>query len=442
MKNSSVKNGVVLLAFSLSIVFSACSKDPNPYQTVVTTQPTNPIVQPTAAINNLPTGIVTGQVMDYTTNTSIAGAKVEILGLRPAVSAITDANGKFTLNNVPQGRQVLTVTKANYTRATSSNIVVDVKAGTTVTSSQISLLSTNNSSSNSFVKSFDGFKLPRGLSADRTSGQIYVVDVIGAGGLITFDRAEIKKIDSDGGIVDSFGSRILNSDLSKIDIFRLLKKANGIGVDAGGNVYVADTGNSVVKKYGPTGKYLSEIKKDFKNVYDVAVTTTGDVIVSDPGSSRVILMDSSLNVRVDNLLKDSPSDGIRGLATDNGDNIYIIDASAVQGQVIKKFDKYGNRLPLQFGRLGTLEAGSFNNPTDLAVDPKSGDIYVVDSGNNRVQRFSADGNYLSEFGQFGSDNGSFNNPWGIAIDASGFVYVSDSQNARVQKFMPGRVLAN
>jgi sugar lactone lactonase YvrE len=408
----------------------------NPYQQL----PASPL--PALITNNLPTGNVTGRVIDYQTKTGISGVKVEILGVRPAVATLTDANGNFTLNRAPQGRQVLTVTKKNYSNSTNSNIVVEVKAGSTTTSNEINMFSSTLTSSNAFVKSFDGFKHPRGLSLDIKSNEIYVVDVIGIGGFFKFDRSEIKKISADGGIIDAFGSRIINADLRNIDAFRLLEKATGIGVDAGGNVYVADTGNNVVKKYGPNGRYLNQIKKDFKDLIDVAVTTTGDVIVSDPGNSRIALLDSSLNIRIENLLKDRPSDGVRGIATDNGDNIYIIDASGKPGEMIKKFDRYGNRLPLQFGRLGGLDPGNFSNPTDLAIDNKSGDIYVVDSGNNRVQRFSPEGSYLSEFGQFGIENGSFNSPWGIAIDSDGYIYVSDSKNSRVQKFMPGRIVAN
>ncbi|GIW23288.1 MAG: hypothetical protein KatS3mg068_2295 [Candidatus Sericytochromatia bacterium] len=74
-------------------------------------------------------------------------------------------------------------------------------------------------------KVIDGFKFPRGITVDRNSNDIYVVDVIGAGGIFTFDRAEVKKITSDGGVVTSFGSRILESDLRNIDLFRLLKNS-------------------------------------------------------------------------------------------------------------------------------------------------------------------------------------------------------------------------
>ncbi len=443
MNKKIIRSGFVLSLLSASILFApACGNNPNPYAPTATPYPTATNNSYIPNNINLPSGGVTGKVIDFITKSPIIGVKVSVVGVRPEISAMTNGAGTFTLPRVPEGRQVLTVSKKDYTKATSSNIIADIKVGSTVSIADINILGNESASSNAFVKIFEGFKHPLGLGINKNTGELYVVDVIGIGNILSYERAEIKKINSDGGLLLSFGSRLLSSDLSSIDLFRLLKNASGIGVDGGGNIYVADTGHSVVKKYGPEGKYVSEIKKDFSNVYDVAVTTQGNVLVSDPSNSRVILLDSSNNVILDNLLKDRPSDGVRGITTDGADNIYVVDASGAQGQVIKIYDKYGVRLPLQFGRLGGLEPGSFNNPTDIAVDAASGDIYVVDSGNNRIQRFNAQGNYLSEFGQFGTANGSFNKPWGIAIDSAGYIYVSDTQNARIQKFMPGRITQN
>ncbi|MBC7474356.1 MAG: carboxypeptidase regulatory-like domain-containing protein [Candidatus Sericytochromatia bacterium] len=389
--------------------------------------------------NNLPTGSVAGRVMDSFTRMGVSGARIEVSGIRPAITTTTDASGNFTLPNVPQGKQVILVTKKEYTSLVgNSNIIVDVAAGNTTTAPQISMIPDKASVANGFMKAFDGFVYPRGITMNKNNSELFVVDVVGIGGFFNYDRAEVKKINSDGGVIGSFGSRFVSTDLKSIDLFRLLKKSTGIGVDEGGNVYVADTGNNTVKKYGPTGQYVSQIKKQFSGVIDVAVMTTGDVVVSDPGNSRVVLMDSNLNIKIDNIMGSSSSDGVRGVTTDNADNIYVIDSAAKAGEVIKKYDKNGNKLSLQFGIIGGLESGYFNNPTSLAVDSRNGDIYVVDTGNNRVQRFNAQGNFLSEFGQFGAENGSFNAPWGITVDNQGFVYVADSKNRRVEKFMPGR----
>ena len=62
-------------------------------------------------------------------------------------------------------------------------------------------------------------------------------------------------------------------------------------------------------------------------------------------------------------------------------------------------------------------------------------MYVTDQNNERVERFDAAGNYVSQFGSSGSGNGQFNSPDGVAVDpASGDVYVTDQGNARVERF--------
>src|SRR5215831_6638944 len=84
---------------------------------------------------------------------------------------------------------------------------------------------------------------------------------------------------------------------------------------------------------------------------------------------------------------------------------------------------------------GTLGAGNgqFYGPYDVAVDA-GGNVYVVDSGNERIQKFTSTGTYITKWGTEGSGDGEFFQPSGIAVDASGYVYVSDLNNNRIQKF--------
>ena len=77
--------------------------------------------------------------------------------------------------------------------------------------------------------------------------------------------------------------------------------------------------------------------------------------------------------------------------------------------------------------------GQFNGPAGIAIDPQD-NIYIADQHNNRVQKFSADGEYISGWGEPGSGDGQFDLPWGIGLGADGAVYVCDWRNDRVQKF--------
>jgi sugar lactone lactonase YvrE len=95
------------------------------------------------------------------------------------------------------------------------------------------------------------------------------------------------------------------------------------------------------------------------------------------------------------------------------------------------------------GAQGT-EPGQFQSPRGVAQAP-DGSIYVADTGNHRIQHFSPDGEVLQVWGSYsGSDAslagtaapGTFNEPWSISVGPDGSVYVADTWNSRIQKFSP------
>ncbi len=91
-----------------------------------------------------------------------------------------------------------------------------------------------------------------------------------------------------------------------------------------------------------------------------------------------------------------------------------------------------------FGTGGSGE-GQLSAPRGLAVAP-DGSIYVADSRNNRIQHFAPDGTLQNVWGRFAdtasseAPGGTFNEPWDVALDADGNVYVADTWNHRIQKF--------
>src|SRR5207253_4074499 len=84
-------------------------------------------------------------------------------------------------------------------------------------------------------------------------------------------------------------------------------------------------------------------------------------------------------------------------------------------------------------------AGQFSNPYGVAVDA-SGNVYVADTFNHRIQKFTGDGTFLAQWGAFGAGAGQFNQPWTLATDAIGNVYVVDNGNHRVEKFTSSGVV--
>ncbi len=117
-----------------------------------------------------------------------------------------------------------------------------------------------------------------------------------------------------------------------------------------------------------------------------------------------------------------------GVATNAAGDIYVMGSS---NQRVQKFTSEGVFVT-NWGSFGSNQ-GQFNIPRGIAVGPQ-GDVYVAEYGNNRIQKFDSDGAFLTTWGSEGSGNGEFDNPEGVAVDSSGNVYVADTFNHRVQKF--------
>src|SRR5207245_2491353 len=77
--------------------------------------------------------------------------------------------------------------------------------------------------------------------------------------------------------------------------------------------------------------------------------------------------------------------------------------------------------------------GEFNGPFGAVVDG-SGNFFVTEYGNSRMQRFTNGGSFITTWGSYGSGNGQFSSAVGVALDASGNVFVADAANNRIQKF--------
>jgi len=120
-------------------------------------------------------------------------------------------------------------------------------------------------------------------------------------------------------------------------------------------------------------------------------------------------------------------DPLDATVDDNG-NIYVADTG---NHRIQKFTD-GGQFVGKWGSKGGGD-GKFNDPSAVAID-SSGYLYVVDTSNQRIQKFTLDGEFIGKWGNYGSGDGEFLDPLGIAIDSSDYVYVVDEENHCVQKF--------
>ena len=152
-------------------------------------------------------------------------------------------------------------------------------------------------------------------------------------------------------------------------------------------------------------------------------TPTGDIVagVGSPGSSPQSLGASY------------------ALAFDPNDNLYVADAGNSRIQQFPPGTTEGSTaVPIA----GTGAATPLNYPQGLCVDAL-GNIYVADTYNHRVLEFTSNptsasvGSVVAGTGTQGSGANQLNYPTAVAVDASGNIFVLDAGNARVQKWAPG-----
>jgi RHS repeat-associated protein len=116
-----------------------------------------------------------------------------------------------------------------------------------------------------------------------------------------------------------------------------------------------------------------------------------------------------------------------GLALDSSGNVWIADT---KNSRVEEFNEKGEYLQA-FGTKGA-GSGQLNSPDGIAID-QHGNVWVADTKNNRIEEFNAKGEYLTRFGAKGAGPGQLNSPDGIAIDQHGNIWVADTKNNRIEE---------
>ena len=173
----------------------------------------------------------------------------------------------------------------------------------------------------------------------------------------------------------------------------------------------------------------------------LAFASDGSLYVADSRNHRVLHID-----QLGNILNEwgTYADGVSvsvgdgtfnepwGIAVGPDGSVYVTDT---WNHRIQKFTAEGRFLKA-WGTFGQGEEPTeFYGPRGLAVDSE-GRVYVTDTGNKRIVVFDKDGNFITEFGSAGFDPGQFDEPTGVTVDRNGTVYVTDTWNQRIQTFKP------
>ncbi|MBI5102232.1 MAG: 6-bladed beta-propeller [Nitrospirae bacterium] len=215
-------------------------------------------------------------------------------------------------------------------------------------------------------------------------------------------------------------------------------KPYGIVSDGAGKVYVSDVGGVVM--FDLVNKAFTTIGTDpgvgqLKVPLGLALSSDGRLFVSDVAADKVMIYKNG-NFQTsfgDKREFESPS----GLAVDEKRGlIYVLDAKMHRISV-HSLSTY--KLLKTIGKRGEGD-GEFNYPTNIALDDK-GTIYVVDTGNYRIQTIDPDGTFVKVFGQAGDTPGALGRPKGIAVDSEGHLYVADAAFGNFQIFdKDGKIL--
>jgi DNA-binding beta-propeller fold protein YncE len=172
-----------------------------------------------------------------------------------------------------------------------------------------------------------------------------------------------------------------------------LVDVSGVAVDADDNVYVLCRGTHPVLVFGPTGKLL-------RHWGDGEFDNRAHGIHASPD----------------------------GFIYTVNDNQHCIKKYTPTGQLVMTIGKEYDAAPKWSGR-------PFNRPTNMAISPNTGDVYVTDGyGNSRVHRYAPDGQHIVSWGDAGVAPGEFQIPHNVVVDRDENVYVTDRENNRLQVF--------
>ena len=207
----------------------------------------------------------------------------------------------------------------------------------------------------------------------------------------------------------------------------------GVAFDANNHLYVTDYGNHRVQVFDITGTYLFQFGSlgsgngQLKTPVDITVHDDGKLYVGEYSNHRISVF--QLDGQFSHIIGSGHLDYAWYIAFSSSDQLLVANFGH---HCISIFTLDGNYVG-KFGRQGTGRGQLSSPPVGIATD-MYGFILVTEDDNNRVSIFDKDGVFVHCFGSKGSGHSQFSSPRGIAISPTGDIYISDRENKRIQIF--------
>ena len=255
---------------------------------------------------------------------------------------------------------------------------------------------------------------PRDVAVDPTTGNLYIAD---------YHNSEVEKVTPGGTLSIAAGTGSYGAPTPGRATHSALGNPAGVTVDSTGNLYIADPFNNKVEKVTPKGT-LS------------IIAGTGTAGAPTPGPATRSALDQPYGVAAD------PNTGDLYIADYNNSRVEKVTPKGTLS-IIAGTGTAGAPTP------GPASSSELRNPSDVTVDPTTGNLYIADPFNNEVEEVTPQGalSIVAGIGTPGAPTpgpatqSALDYPHGVAVNSTGDLYIADYNNSEVEKVTPQGTLS-
>lgn len=420
-----------------------------------------------AARFNLPSGVAVDPLNDdliYVADTGnqtirkITGGRVTTIAGSVGKSGNVDGSGAAARFYAPGGL-VVDTTGLVYIADTSNHRIRKMTA-----SGVVSTLAGGGTFGDGFGTQAT-FSAPTGIALDLASGNLIVSDRNGS---------SIRRVTTDGRVTTIAGVSGQAGSANGVGSAARFTNPHGVTVDPSGNVFVADSGNTMIRKIAPDGTTTtfagsttagarngSGSTARFQYPTGIVSDRAGTLFVADSDNNAIRKITPAAEVTTFagqmpvNAYLEATGTAARfyfpaGATADAAGNVYVFDFNNVIRRIAPDGSTStvaGNASAAHGTTDGKGSNARFYGPVSGVFD-SSGNLFIADLYNHTIRKMTPDGTvttFAGSAGNSGSADGTgsaarFNLPWGVAIDSKNIVYVADTYNHRIRTIDPNGVV--